>query len=258
MDIEPPQEDGSFTSLKDVAPANSKGKKAVSGDASNAGKRRREEDAELRHYDSASRAVADFLRGPSPGIVLPPSNRRRIDPLPSAAASSVPSRDRTPFLSADSSSNTSSDAWSPSTMATSASPSPGPFGEIEATSQELTKSSMDACFTQSDADPFGYLDTPTNFPPIIPPRTVQSFYNPHAMLNIWGAANPNALLADDPNDLTQMNMLSQVEPPYSHVYVTFGAGMRQKEIDMYTAKNPIEAKYPSGNGSCTIPYHVPL
>jgi len=78
------------------------------------------------------------------------------------------------------------------------------------------------------------------------------------MLNIWGAANPNALLTDDPNDLTQMNMLSQVEPPYSHVYVTFGAGMRQKEIDMYTAKNPIEAKYPSGNGSYTIPYHVPL
>jgi len=261
VDIETPQEDGSFTSLKDIAPANSKGKKAVSGDASSKGKRRREEDAELRHYDSASRAVADFLRGPDPSldVVLPPNNRRRIDPPPSAAASSsVSSRDRTPFLSADSSSNTSSNAWSPSAITASASPSPGPLSEIEASTQELTKSSMDVALTQSNADPFGYLDTPTNFPPIIPARTVQSFYNLHAMLNIWGIANPNALLADDPSALTQMNMLSHVEPPYSHVYVTFGAGMRQKEIDTYTAKNPIEAKYPSGFGFCTIPYHVPL
>jgi hypothetical protein len=78
------------------------------------------------------------------------------------------------------------------------------------------------------------------------------------MLNVWGAANPNTLLTEDSSPFAQMNMLSQVEPPHSHVYVTFGSGMRQKEIDTYCAKNPIESNYPSGSGSSTIPYHVPL
>jgi hypothetical protein len=75
------------------------------------------------------------------------------------------------------------------------------------------------------------------------------------MLNIWGTANPNPLLT---TPFAEMNMFSQVEPSHSHVYVTFGAGMRQKEIDTYTAKNPIEVRHASGNGSSTIPYHVPL
>lgn len=263
VDIETPREDGTFTSLKDVAAANSKGKKAVSGGLSSTGKRRREEDAELRHYDSASRAVADFLRGPDfpSDIVPPPANKRRLDPPPPvSASSSLSPSDKTPLLSTESSSNASSNAWSsPSTMATSTSPSPGPLADNESGPQEPPKHPTPATPAPSNADPFGYLDTPTNFPPVIPPSTVQSFYNPHAMLNIWGTANPSALLTDDPNSaLAQMNMLSQVEPPHSHVYVTFGAGMRQKEIDTYTAKNPFEVRYPSGAGSCTIPYHVPF
>jgi len=47
------------------------------------------------------------------------------------------------------------------------------------------------------------------------------------------------------------------EPRYPHVYVTFGAGVLQKEIDMHTADNPVEAKE-SANGTVDlIPYHVP-
>jgi hypothetical protein len=38
------------------------------------------------------------------------------------------------------------------------------------------------------------------------------------------------------------------EPRYPHVYVTFGAGVLQKEIDMHTADNPVEAKE-SPNGT---------
>lgn len=50
---------------------------------------------------------------------------------------------------------------------------------------------------------------------------------------------------------------SQSEPRYPHAYVTFGAGVLQKEIDMYTADNPVEAKE-SANGTVgLIPYHVP-
>lgn len=47
------------------------------------------------------------------------------------------------------------------------------------------------------------------------------------------------------------------EPRYPHVYVTFGAGVLQKEIDMHTADNPVEAKE-SVNGTVDlIPYHIP-
>jgi hypothetical protein len=63
IDIEIPKADGSFTSLRDVAPAGSKGKDAVQPSAGG-GQGRREEDSNLRHYDSASQAVASFLQGP--------------------------------------------------------------------------------------------------------------------------------------------------------------------------------------------------
>ena len=47
------------------------------------------------------------------------------------------------------------------------------------------------------------------------------------------------------------------EPIHPHAFVTFGAGMRQKEIDTFTAKEKLEARYISGSGD-GIPYHVPL
>lgn len=50
---------------------------------------------------------------------------------------------------------------------------------------------------------------------------------------------------------------SQSEPRYPHVYVSFGAGMLQKEIDMYTADNPVEAKESANGTTGLIPYHVP-
>ena len=49
----------------------------------------------------------------------------------------------------------------------------------------------------------------------------------------------------------------QLEAQYPHVYVTFGAGVLQKEIDMYTADNPIEAKESATGTVGLIPYHVP-
>ena len=49
----------------------------------------------------------------------------------------------------------------------------------------------------------------------------------------------------------------QLEPRYPHIYVTFGAGVLQKEIDMYTADNPVEAKESANSTVGLIPYHVP-
>jgi FAD/FMN-containing dehydrogenase len=52
-------------------------------------------------------------------------------------------------------------------------------------------------------------------------------------------------------------MVTHAEPIHPHAYVTFGAGMRQKEIDRYTAANPLEATSLSGMPTF-VPYHVPL
>ena len=49
----------------------------------------------------------------------------------------------------------------------------------------------------------------------------------------------------------------QLEPRYPHVYVTFGAGVLQKEIDMHTADNPVEAMESTSGTVGLIPYHVP-
>ena len=49
----------------------------------------------------------------------------------------------------------------------------------------------------------------------------------------------------------------QLEPQYPHVYVSFGAGVLQKEIDMHTADNPVEAKKSATGTVGLIPYHVP-
>lgn len=57
--------------------------------------------------------------------------------------------------------------------------------------------------------------------------------------------------------------VNNLEPAYPHAFVTFGAGVKQKEIDIFTASNPMEVKpiaYPGFAGrqtNATIPYHVP-
>ena len=55
----------------------------------------------------------------------------------------------------------------------------------------------------------------------------------------------------------QVQIPAQAEPIHPHAYVTFGAGMRQKEIDIFTAQHKLEARYLTGDGD-GIPYHVPL
>lgn len=70
VDIEPPRPDGSYTSLNDVASANSKGKRTIpAAQDLITSQKRSEDDRTLRMYDFASLRVADFLRTPlTPGI----------------------------------------------------------------------------------------------------------------------------------------------------------------------------------------------
>lgn len=269
MDIEAPHPDGSFTSLRDVAPANSKGKMPVESSNINSGKRRREDDADLRVYDSASHAVASFLRGPTLEDRPSPSVRRRLD---TGAVNNLASSSSASFarqLSQESDTNSGSSysesgisgifsasraVSSDATDVTSPSP-PDSGGEISGSSNSVAPGASRP--QRLDADPFGYLDTPNNFSAAAPPIVVHTSHNPgRSMLSSWRAGSSTAFTnAADP--FTQMNLHSQAEPFHPHAFVTFGAGMRQKEIDTYTAQHKLEAHYPTGVGE-GIPYHVPL
>jgi hypothetical protein len=253
VDIEPPHADGSFTSLKEVAPANSKGKKAVPSAVTSSGKRRREDDAELRRYDMASQAVATFLRGPPlsaiPSDDPPPNVRRRIDPEASSSSSSTNLAVRQVSIESDSNSASSTSEassaisrslsnYSESTVATTPSPPSGPMGSSRPSSSVSFRS----------ADPFGYLNDSNNkFSLAPPPNTMQSAFAPQSMHRSWGGMS----------SLYGSQGQAQAEPIYPHAFVTFGAGMRQKEIDTYTAQHKLEARYSTGGGD-GIPYHVPL
>jgi hypothetical protein len=72
------------------------------------------------------------------------------------------------------------------------------------------------------------------------------------MITGWGT---NSSIFANPS-LGQVSVPVQAEPIYPHAFVTFGAGMRQKEIDTFTAKEKLEARYLTGAGD-GIPYHVP-
>ena len=277
VDIEVPKDDGSFTSLRDVAPANSKGKKSqgassgINSDTSS-GKRRREEDANLRVYDSASHAVASFLRGPSfPAQATTsanafdgpsPSIRRRLEGPDALSYASLPlTQDSSP----SSNSGFNSREQSISTLGTT--PSPPPLDAIVSTT--LTAALLDnnngssnvtlarpgsSNGSASNSNPFAYLETPNDFPPAPPPISLQSYYNPPSVTTSWSSGHGSDFAT---SLFGQMQIPAQAEPIHPHAYVTFGAGMRQKEIDIFTAQHKLEARYLTGDGD-GIPYHVPL
>jgi hypothetical protein len=272
IDIEVPKEDGSFTSLRDVAPANSKGKKSQALSGINSSKRRREEDANLRVYDSASHAVASFLRGPPFPRAAPsantidgpsPSVRRRLEApnSPNAPSDSSSPRELAHDSSNSSNSGFNSREQSASTIGTT--PSPPPVDNAvtvfttgnnnEALNVPAQPASHDG---SANSDPFGYLETPSNFPPAPPPTSLRSNYNPPSVTASWPLGYGSSF-ANSPGQFGPMQIPARAEPIYPHAYVTFGAGMRQKEIDSFTAQHKLEARYLTGDGD-GIPYHVPL
>ncbi|KAG6878286.1 hypothetical protein C0992_008293 [Termitomyces sp. T32_za158] len=237
--IEPPNADGSYTSLKDSIFANGSREAASS---TSSGKRRREEDIDLRSYDQASQAVATFLRGPGTVPVAlqggPPTARRRVEII--QAPSIVGLKQESSGSDTTASEGTSGSRGSgspPSTGATS--PSPGSGMDFSRPSVPLRAS-----------DPFGYLkkDNPT----CAPLSVTQSSYPSLSMHRSW---TPGPTVFG--NHPLPPGQLALAEPVHPHAYVTFGAGMRQKEIDTYTAKHKLEARYANGVGE-GVPYHVPF
>ncbi|KAJ7133731.1 hypothetical protein C8R43DRAFT_644511 [Mycena crocata] len=239
IDVEAPLADGSYTSLRAQDAVNKLKDNGPSG------KRRREEDSALRFYDSASETVANFLRGPyQPGWDNPQPVRRRMDePVDQSAARA---RQITVDSGDDSTSDESAHTGGDQTRSTAQSTAPS---SVSAPPGSRARSG-------AGGDPFGYLDAKTNFPPPAPPSVAQSAYNPRAGPDPWGPRS-GTLVANSNLPPVPLNLASQAEPIYPHAYVTFGAGMRQKEIDTYTANHQLEGRSLAGPNT-TIPYHIPF
>ncbi|KAJ7672064.1 hypothetical protein B0H17DRAFT_947822 [Mycena rosella] len=256
IDIEAPHSDGSFTSLRAQDAANKL------KDIGPSGKRRREEDSALRFYDSASVILADFLRGPhQPGWDNPQTVRRRVEepnppsqPEPRARVISTDSNSDESDSNSDESAHSGGNgtrAESHSTAATSPDPERSPD-----TASGPPPSGQTRGF---GGDPFGYLNAQTNFPAPAPSSVAQSAYNPRAGPEPWGHRS-GPLIANftlPPVPMNPAALASHAEPIYPHAYVTFGAGMRQKEIDTFTANHQLEGWSLAGPNT-TIPYHVPF
>ena len=228
-DIESPKDDGTFTSIRDMSPPGSKGKEraAPTLDTAASGKRRREDDATLRVYSSSSEPVQTFLH-PS-GITEPfrPTNRRRLDDSleHDDAFPQVPASLTTPKESVPDDSASAEQSMTCGVKPTSP---PPPISH------------------SATADPFGYLDDdPDPIPQLVPSTSQRVQYLPGSMF-----ASPTFLAS-------QQNILTYATPVHSHAYVTFGAGMRQKEVDQFCAANPLEAQSLAG-GRSAVPYHIPL
>jgi hypothetical protein len=267
LDIELPQENGSFTSLRDMPPQGSKGKSKAGPpipdySAPSSGKRRREDDDRLRSYDSASEAVAKFLSGPA--LPLDDSERPR------------PTVRRRLNLTSESTrpDSASESTTSPSVVASDDSRDDSSSTIVTSPSLPLCSSKEEPHTGPSISDPFGYLDADPTLPDptavdtnanpgsrTLSAATVQSFTS---MPQFTQPGLPPQIIRSKDNlsyppifPFSSHTMLSHAEPLHTHAYVSFGAGVRQKEVDQFTAANPFEAKSLSEEPSL-IPYHVPL
>ena len=252
------------------------------------------EDAHLRSYDAASTGVGTFLRGPPLPIVegetprQPPTNRPRVH-SPEPQQSEAPEiQDRQ--ISSDSATSTGgsgSDASSTSNTSSANTPVEGP-----GTGSNKTNS------YSSNADPFGYIPGMSSTPaststrpptytrveptiPVVQPisssmyPTLGSWTNPitvgagpgssAAIRSPFGFNNPSITRQFTPASpfgfppSYPMRALSVANPIHSHAYVTIGAGMRQKEVDMFTSANALEGtnRLTGAREEKVVPYHIP-
>ncbi|CAK5281918.1 unnamed protein product [Mycena citricolor] len=237
MDIEPPTNVGAgYTGLRDQDAVHK---------LKNAGpsaKRRREDDAALLLNNSASQAVSEFLRTPhSFDSETRQAVRRRLeepraDSEEEGRSSSNSTGDSEHVFDVTSGTH-SRDTQSTEHTTPARSPDPSAF---PAPKQRPV----------AGGDPFGYLDDQNDFPAPLPPTVTQQVYIPRTNQEPWatGRLVTNSSLPAVPPS----NLASPARPIHANAYVTFGAGMRQKEIDTFTANHPLEAH------SRPIPYHVPF
>ncbi|KAF8557909.1 hypothetical protein OG21DRAFT_1434413 [Imleria badia] len=234
-EIEPPKDDGTYTSIRNMPPPGTKGKERAApniSDIAASGKRRRDDNARFRIYISSSPSVQTFLHPSGTTEPFRPSNRRRLDDS-LQTDDSLPQNSPCPIIPSESAQSESASEQS-ATLTRSTPPTTPP------------PPSSEPLAPPAAADPFGYLDDgPGQNPPPMPSTSRPARFLPGSMF-----ASP-AFLA------STQNMLTYATPIHAHAYVTFGAGMRQKEVDQFCAANPLEAQSLAG-GPSVVPYHIPF
>lgn len=100
----------------------------------------------------------------------------------------------------------------------------------------------------SQSDPFGYLSD-TSAMPAVPPLPT---FDATAIIAQPFAQPPSGLFSPEGH-----YMPTRVNPLFPHAYITFGAGAKQKEIDVYSTSHPLPAMSIEGT-PCFTPYHVPF
>lgn len=219
-------------------------------------KRRRDDDDDLRSYGLASATVADFLYpggSSAPFADRPPVTRRKLE---IAAPASGISQTSTYPATSGSSHNPHAMLLSSSSLGSSivmvSNPLASNLPSMNSVTPAVTSpsplpdtsSKPPPCLSSLD-DPFSYLDdTPNNPAP------------PVASTSRLAQSMPNALFATPSFLESSTNILTYATPIYTHAFMTFGAGKRQKEIDQFSAANPLEAMSLAG-GRGAVPYHVP-
>ncbi|KAF9262681.1 hypothetical protein L218DRAFT_903717 [Marasmius fiardii PR-910] len=242
-DIEVAKEDGSYTSLRDMATLHSKAKRTATLDSKtvNPGKRRREEDTHLRAYDSDSPSATAFLNGED----LPHVVRRRISDGTYALGSSSYSVDAE-------SQNRPSTASSVQTSRASSHSSSTPSSSSSRTQTSRQSQSTASSGAPPNADPFGYIyeSTSTDIPNI----QTTTFARTEAYTPV--GPGPSTIVPNPSLPSTDRSMPSQSRAIYPFAYVSIGAGKRQKEIDIFTSRNPLPGRSVLGEDEL-IPYHIP-
>ena len=262
IDLEPPAADGSFTSIRDMPLVSSKGKVRAGPPlidrpvGVSSAKRRREEDKELRSYDLASENVANFLHpgGPSaPFADRPPVTRRRLNLSAPVLDTPQTFADFAMFGGSSDPGVSNVLTFGPLCSSTAmvsrpslASPQSPPIDGVATTvTSPSPVTDTSAPSLSSLGDPFSYLDDTPSVPP-----------PPVASTSRLAQSMPNALFATPSFLESPTNILTYATPIYSHAFMTFGAGKRQKEIDQFSAANPLEAVSLAG-GRGAVPYHIP-
>ncbi|OCH92054.1 hypothetical protein OBBRIDRAFT_727623 [Obba rivulosa] len=241
------------------------------------GKRRRF----MRSYDAASHVVASFLRGPPlPAEVgeqprQPPAHRRRLhSPEPDADADTrelaldTGAQVQVPALgedgrqiSSDSMQSSSAGSGLGSSVARTASsgaattpPTVSPVDSVSAPSGvsvwNAPPSSASGLFPMSAGPSWGSGSG------ILPPG--------FGSLPLFGLGVSSSPFGSSPlfgpGALGALNApMAPGRPVHAHAYVTFGAGMRQRELDLYTAEHLLEgiSGVTGAREPGVVPYHIP-
>ncbi|KAL5512481.1 hypothetical protein ACEPAG_3134 [Sanghuangporus baumii] len=118
-------------------------------------------------------------------------------------------------------------------------------------------------FTIRTEDPFGYMSAPPSAPaPVLgtglrsssdvrPPRGYEQSEERPGPSNV-------PMMVDSVDGPARPSFLTDaLIPVHPHAYVSFGAGEKQKDIDIFTATHPLPAMSPGGNTG-EVAYHIPL